>query len=790
MATKLKNNKWFILIVSLFVLLGLSVGMISTYPQIFDYVEKNHEKYYDQFDMYSQLMMKNYLTYMDALEEEQSDYIGLVQELYGSKGKVTNLKSACETLFEIYSWTDETDYGEYIDEEFAEDGDEFSVPTMEIDYRRILKTINPQLARELEGVAFNQLTEEQLRQVIDCLLSAIIPMERKNLQEQYGLTDLYSAARRIESESQNEEESENSSFSVESLGNEERLSRLFSELTEKELKELQNDYQYFIRLDYDAAGRLSIPYFYAEGSKSSQHFAYESLKEVSSPYFMSRQLAPIKNMTFVYGIPKDSLLGWDYWEGYRATGTIAIFYEGIVLCLLAGFTLLVPLVAMTKFKLMRVLLKCPLEIAVLIAISLGVFYGDCMISPIYHTISNPPLIFELSEQFRINLSFIQNLGLWFVLFGATFIVFLYFKQLIVQGGKRTMRQQCGCYRLGRFVYHQAKCLIEVDLKDKTTKKLALFIFIQAILVSLCCFGWFFGVFGVIIYSVGLYIFLRKHLLTLQQNYATLSQVTEALADGNLEVEMNQDLGIFNAFKEEIMAIQDGFKKAVNEEVRSQKMRSDLIANVSHDLKTPLTSIITYTDLLKDETLSKEKREQYLQTLDQKAQRLKVLIEDLFEMSKASSGNITMNLQEVEVTSLMKQTLLELEDKIQDANLMIRRQFPAHKVILKLDSERTFRVFDNLILNMTKYAMPGTRAYIEILDQSEVVQIVFKNMSADELCVSAQELTERFVRGDQSRHTEGSGLGLAISKSFVELQGGSLDIQIDGDLFKVIITFTK
>ncbi len=353
-----------------------------------------------------------------------------------------------------------------------------------------------------------------------------------------------------------------------------------------------------------------------------------------------------------------------------------------------------------------------------------------------------------------------------------------------------MRQNCWCYRLGRFIYRQGKRLTEVDLKEENTKKLALFIFIQAILVSLCCFGWFFGVFGVIIYSVGLYIFLRKHLLTLQQNYATLSQVTEALADGNLEVEMNQDLGIFNAFKEEIMAIQDGFKKAVNEEVRSQKMRSDLIANVSHDLKTPLTSIITYTDLLKDETLSKEKREQYLQTLDQKAQRLKVLIEDLFEMSKASSGNITMNLQEVEVTSLMKQTLLELEDKIQDANLMIRRQFPAHKVILKLDSERTFRVFDNLILNMTKYAMPGTRAYIEILDQSEVVQIVFKNMSADELCVSAQELTERFVRGDQSRHTEGSGLGLAISKSFVELQGGSLDIQIDGDLFKVIITFTK
>ena len=154
-----------------------------------------------------------------------------------------------------------------------------------------------------------------------------------------------------------------------------------------------------------------------------------------------------------------------------------------------------------------------------------------------------------------------------------------------------------------------------------------------------------------------------------------------------------------------MHIQGGFKKAVEAEVRSQRMKTDLIANVSHDLKTPLTSIITYTDLLKDEDLDKEKRAQYLETLDQKAQRLKVLIEDLFEMSKASSGNITMNLQEVELTSLMKQTLLELEDKIEEANLMIRSNFPEHKVLLMLDSERTFRVFDNLILNMTKYAMP-------------------------------------------------------------------------------------
>lgn len=789
MATKLKNNKWFCLIVSFFVILGLSLGMMATYPKIATYVKKNQEGYYDQYDMYSQITIKNYLTYIEALDERHNDFIGLAKDLYDDKGNSRNLGAWCETLFEYYTETDDIGYEEYIDEEYSEGGNEYSVPTVAVDYRRILKTINPQLARELADVPFEQLTEEQLVKVIECLLSEMISEEIRSLRGEYHLSELDSIVRETKSESEADEATENPSFSTEELEKDKNLALLLNELSENDLKELQKEYQYFIRLDYDAAGRLSIPYFYGESGKSSQQFAYESLKETSNPYFMSSELAPIKNMTFIYGIPKGSTAGFDYGSGYYATSTISIFYESIVVLLLTGVTILIPLAGLNQFKLIKGWFKWPLEIVSIISTGLiGVYL--LMIELIHSVISNPPFLLELSEKFSVNLTFIQNLSLWFMLLLVTFMTLLYFKQLIVQGGRRTMRQNCWCYRLGRFIYRQGKRLTEVDLKEENTKKLALFIFIQAILVSLCCFGWFVGIIGVIIYSVGLYIFLRKHLLTLQQNYATLSQVTEALADGNLEVEMNQDLGIFNAFKEEIMAIQDGFKKAVNEEVRSQKMRSDLIANVSHDLKTPLTSIITYTDLLKDETLSKEKREQYLQTLDQKAQRLKVLIEDLFEMSKASSGNITMNLQEVEVTSLMKQTLLELEDKIQDANLMIRRQFPAHKVILKLDSERTFRVFDNLILNMTKYAMPGTRAYIEILDQSEVVQIVFKNMSADELCVSAQELTERFVRGDQSRHTEGSGLGLAISKSFVELQGGSLDIQIDGDLFKVIITFTK
>ena len=310
------------------------------------------------------------------------------------------------------------------------------------------------------------------------------------------------------------------------------------------------------------------------------------------------------------------------------------------------------------------------------------------------------------------------------------------------------------------------------------------------IISIFCLTFIFGLPVVIIYSVGLFVFLNKKLKKVESDYSKLLTVTNELAEGNLDVQVNQDLGIFNSFKDEVVNIQGGLKKAVENEVKSQRMKTDLIANVSHDLKTPLTSIITYVDLLKDETLSQEKRQQYLETLDQKSHRLKILIEDLFEMSKASSGNISMNLQMVDVVSLMKQTLLETEDKIQASGLVIRRQFPDYKVMLSLDSERTFRVFENLITNMAKYAMSGTRAYVDVVDTEESVQIIFRNMSAEEITVNVDELVERFVRGDQSRHTEGSGLGLAIAKSFVELQNGSFEVLIDGDLFKVIITFSK
>lgn len=333
-------------------------------------------------------------------------------------------------------------------------------------------------------------------------------------------------------------------------------------------------------------------------------------------------------------------------------------------------------------------------------------------------------------------------------------------------------------------------MFDIELGRNNKKKIVSLLIINLIVVSLISCTWFFGLILVPIYTLVLYFIIKKKYLSINRDYNKLLNITKEIANGNLGTKLNDDLGTFNVLKNEIDNIQIGFKKAVDEEVKSQKMKTELISNVSHDLKTPLTSIITYVDLLKDENLTEEKRKIYIDTLDRKSERLRVLIEDLFEVSKVNSGNVNLNIIDVDVVSLMKQTLVEVDDKIKASNLKIRTNFSEEKLILKLDSQRTFRVFENLLINISKYAMEYSRVYIDITSEYDVVKISFKNMTAEEINFDVEDLVERFVRGDKSRNTEGSGLGLAIAKSFVELQGGSFNISTDGDLFKVVITLKK
>ena len=267
--------------------------------------------------------------------------------------------------------------------------------------------------------------------------------------------------------------------------------------------------------------------------------------------------------------------------------------------------------------------------------------------------------------------------------------------------------------------------------------------------------------------------------------------TYNVANGNYDtkIDISKQL-LFKDIIKNIMNIENGLNKALDKAIKSERMKGELITNVSHDLKTPLTSIINYVDLLDNENISDEKRKAYLGILKERSQRLKVLIEDLFEASKASSGNLEMHMEDLDPVALLRQTLGEFEDKISISNLDFIKNIPDKKLIIHADGKKTFRIFQNLISNILKYSLRGTRVYIDVEEKDEFISITFKNISEYSLNLSEEEILERFKRGDSSRTTEGSGLGLAIAKSLVELQGGIFELKFDGDLFKVIVLLKK
>ena len=246
---------------------------------------------------------------------------------------------------------------------------------------------------------------------------------------------------------------------------------------------------------------------------------------------------------------------------------------------------------------------------------------------------------------------------------------------------------------------------------------------------------------------------------------------------------------FTTLADNINNIRDGLDKAIDSQLRSERMKSELITNVSHDLKTPLTSIINYIELIKkEENITPEYLKDYVNVLDSKSKRLKVLIEDLFEASKASSGNIELNMEKIDIIQLLRQSIGELEEKLSEANLDLKINVPEDKVYVRADGRRLYRVLENLLSNISKYSLSNTRVYIDITEVEGRVKLIMKNISSYELNFDPEEIMERFKRADDSRNTEGSGLGLAIARDLVKLQGGEFAIDIDGDLFKSIIEF--
>ena len=267
---------------------------------------------------------------------------------------------------------------------------------------------------------------------------------------------------------------------------------------------------------------------------------------------------------------------------------------------------------------------------------------------------------------------------------------------------------------------------------------------------------------------------------------------QEIAAGNMSYQIPIDglHGENKKFALMINGIGTGLNKAVAEAMKNERLKTDLITNVSHDIKTPLTSILNYVGILRQTDPADPKVQDYLNILEAKAQRLKTLTEDVVEASKVSSGNISLEYMDLDLSEMIQQTQGELEEKFEARNLAIVTDLPAEPAVVHVDGRRMWRVLENIYGNAAKYAMPGTRVYATLKTDDTKVRFSLKNVSEHQLNIQADELTERFIRGDISRSTEGSGLGLSIAKSLTTMQGGTFDLYLDGDLFRVDITFPR
>ena len=585
-------------------------------------------------------------------------------------------------------------------------------------------------------------------------------------------------------------------------------------------KKVLNDYQWYATIDYDENGNISL-----EGNQTSdwegafyntsfdQLFKNNYLNEGNSNTINQITLKNPTNIKVLIAIPKKLPTNCYLEELCSKQGSISdvlITYVFIIIAVLVIFMLFVPVRKLIDIEPFKTVVKVKLFFMFFIYIILIAMWLTVM-TEVLRASWQGTFAWMLRERGMagagVALEPLINVGGWFV-FYAMIMYFIFYIKSILVFGKDFIKEHtlvCSAYH---YFKDEIKSLTQFDLKNQKGNiilKIGLIsgICIEGILLSVY---FFMGITGNLYYTspsvylvftcfvslicaIIIMLISKKLLSKVSNDYQVLLQSANHLAQGEFNDKINQDLGLFNSLKDELNCINDGFKDAVSKEVASQKMKTELISNVSHDLKTPLTSIISYIDLLKNEDLSKEQQDEYIDILDRNTKRLKTLIEDLFEVSKVNSGNIQLNPIDLDIHALLQQVLFEYQEQFEHHHLNLKNDYENKKIICHLDSEKTYRVLENLCQNICKYALEHTRVYLQIVETNQEVIVVFKNISAHEIS-NPDDLTERFVQGDTSRKSEGSGLGLAICKSFVEVQGGTFEVNVDGDLFKTTIIFPK
>lgn len=560
-----------------------------------------------------------------------------------------------------------------------------------------------------------------------------------------------------------------------------------------------SEYGYYVDLRYDEEGvlkvdgTLAIDVFsnlnsntfirrYRDNEQSSLGISIENPTNLEIQYMIPNNVESINGISgFV-----------NNWEQYSSFSGLALMTMSIIVSV---FILFYPIKYVNEaYPFNKVRTWCIEVNIILWTTILSVVYVG-MFLLVGNTINGnlARILVSMGLQNTEGLRLAINILCWYISSFCVGISAFLIKDIIVSRPMNYLKNHSSIIAMIRWFQNKLEMLTDIQLTEKMNKQILKYLLFHAcIIIVICFFGSIdiiLAILLVIIYVAYVYVHLNKRVSKVQNDYDQLLKYIQGIISENFNNE-DVDLGIFNSSKDDLNQLSQNFEAAVQEKVKSQKLKTELISNVSHDLKTPLTCIKNYTTLLKDDHISNEDREHYVGQLTVYTNRLKNLIEELFEISKIDSGNINLKLQYLDIVSLLNQVYMENEEMLESKNLEVIKKYDVDRAVLRLDSDKTFRIFENLFTNIGKYALSNSRVYISIHETNESIEIEFSNISEVPMDFSSEEITERFVRGDKSRSNQGSGLGLAIARSFTEVQGGLFNITIDCDLFKVKITLPK
>lgn len=509
------------------------------------------------------------------------------------------------------------------------------------------------------------------------------------------------------------------------------------------------------------------------------------------------KINPPKNLSVEFAIPlavtdNDDLISSDYLHHWDYAQDFLLIVFGCMAVLIGLYMIVYPVRIEQEVNPFAFMRKMKVEmkwIFLFAVISLSYVGSVCLAAysitgDIQRSLENMGISYGSQVMLAVNFVMLVLTGLF------TAMGWFELKYMLTSGFMRYLKEDSLTGDFCRWLKKQFDKLSEIDLSSNLDKTVAKYVLINTGIMVMISLFWGFGIFLAVIYGFAVFFYAKEKLRKYRTDYEVLLKATHELAEGNFDGEIHEDVGIFNGLRDEFKNIKTGFEKAVREEMKSQNMKTELISNVSHDLKTPLTGIKNYVELLSADDVDQTTRKAYLKTLDHYTERLSDLIEDLFEVSKVNSGNIQLHIVELNVVALVEQAQAETEDILQEKKLTVIVDTQNSSVLLNLDGDKTYRIFENLFTNIGKYALPNTRVYVNIVETKESVEVIFKNISEAQMNFTSEEIVERFVRGDKSRHEKGSGIGLAIVKSFTEIQNGEFHIEIDGDLFKAVVRFYK